>query len=186
MKKLINLIILLAITSFTSGCASIICGDEKTINISSEPSGANFTIKNRHGNDIIQGVTPTNVTLKRGDGYFKAGCYTIEFEKAGYQKHTQFIKQYPEGGWWIVGNIVSLSLGGLFFVDPLTGAMWNIKDVEGSLQPLSEVSTKEVTMKTVYTEEINKELLQQNNLPPPVKAASNVILAEPPPDGFTD
>jgi len=142
-----------------SGCASIMCSAEKTVNISSEPSGAEFEIIAPHYQDlhppgrrllkgpdkiIVQGMTPANVTLKRGRGYFKAGDYTIHFRKAGYEDMTMPILQGFETGWYFVGNLIIgpfSSIVGCLIVDPLTGAMWDIKDVNVSLKPSAVVET---------------------------------------------
>jgi hypothetical protein len=185
MKNLISLIILFVIISVTSGCASIMCSDHKTINISSEPSEAKFTIKDRYGKDVVQGVSPTNVTLKRGSGYFQAGDYTIEFEKAGYQKHTQPIKQDYETGWYFGGNIIVFGgLIGLLVVDPLTGAMWNIKDVDVTLQPLSEIQESKQAIIVPANEEDKEKLSKsppQTTSPPNTESSqkSNLPSTEP-------
>jgi len=130
------LCVILIFSSFVfSGCASIICGSEKTVNISSSPVEAKFSITNRKGALIAQGVTPTNITLKRGSGYFKGGDYTITLEKQGYQTSVQPIKQGLETGWYAIGNIVFGGLIGWIIVDPITGAMYSIQDVNVSLLP---------------------------------------------------
>ena len=84
---------------------------------------------------MAQGVTPTNVTLKRGSDWFRAGGYTITLEKTGYKTETQPITQSIEVGWYVFGNIAICSLTGLLIVDPLTGAMWDIDDVNVTLVP---------------------------------------------------
>jgi len=74
------------------------CGSEKTVNISSHPPEAKFTIKDARGNVIVQDTTPTNVTLKRGRGWFQAGDYTVTFEKEGYETTTVPVRQGLETG----------------------------------------------------------------------------------------
>ena len=117
------------------GCASIICTGEKTVNIKSSPARSNFEIFNSYGDMISNGITPTNVTLKRGSGYFAAGDYTIEFSKDGFQSRKMPMPQGIETGWYFFGNAVFGGLIGWLIVDPLTGAMWNIKDINISLSP---------------------------------------------------
>jgi len=115
-----------------SGCASIFCGDHKTVNISSDPQGADFEIATPGGRVIEAGRTPANVTLKRGRGYFQAGDYTIRLEKEGYETAERPIAQGFETGWYFVGNGVWMVPGwviGWLVVDPATGAMWTIEDV---------------------------------------------------------
>ena len=117
-----------------SGCASIMCSPEKTVNITSEPPGAEFEITKPDGRSIVQGITPMNVTLKRGRGWFKAGDYTIRFVKSGYELHEVLIEQKLETGWYVGGNLVLGGLIGWLIVDPLTGAMYNINDVHVTLR----------------------------------------------------
>jgi len=117
-----------------SGCASVMCGSEKTINIKSSPPGSDFTIKDAQGNTIIEDVTPTNVTLKRGRGWFQAGDYKVTFKKEGCKQRTAPIRQGLETGWYIGGNVLIGGLIGWVIVDPLTGAMYNIEDVNVSLE----------------------------------------------------
>jgi hypothetical protein len=47
-------------TAFSSGCASIMCGSEKTINITSHPLESEYTIINRKGAVVAKVVTPEN------------------------------------------------------------------------------------------------------------------------------
>lgn len=126
-------LIVLAMVLICSGCASIMCGSEKTVNIRTQPPEAKFSIKDVKGIVMIQGVTPTNVTLKRGRGFFQAGDYTVAFEKQGYNSKTVSVPQGLETGWYLFGNAIFGGLIGIVIVDPLTGAMWDIKDVNVSL-----------------------------------------------------
>ncbi len=138
MKKVIFVSILCCLSS---GCASIFCGDSKTINVSSTPSKANFIIKDKVGREIATGITPTNVTLKRGSGYFQAGNYTIQFDKDGFESTKMPINQGLEAGWYLGGNIIVFGgLIGILVVDPITGAMWNIDDVHADLRDIEKVS----------------------------------------------
>jgi hypothetical protein len=143
-------IVVCLLGNLCSGCASIMCGAEKTVNISSEPMGAEFEIIASHYQDtnppgrrlvkgpdkiIIQGITPTNVSLKRGRGYFQAGDYTVRFHKSGYDDLTVGISQGFETGWYFGGNFVFGGFLGWFIIDPLTGGMWDIKDLHIWLVP---------------------------------------------------
>jgi len=119
---------------FVSGCASIMCGDEKTIHIISHPAEADFIVTDAHHNVIIKDVTPTNVTLKRGRGWFQAGDYNVTFKKEGYKLVTMPIRQGLETGWYLFGNVAFGGLLGHLIIDPVTGAMWTIEDVNVYLQ----------------------------------------------------
>ena len=135
MYVLLSVVACLCCLVLFSGCASIMCGSEKTINVASYPPETKFTIKNPRGGVIVQDTTPTNVTLKRGRGWFQAGDYTVTFEKPGYKTTTVPIPQGLEVGWYLGGNFLIGGLIGWVIVDPLTGAMWNIEDVNVSLEP---------------------------------------------------
>jgi hypothetical protein len=127
--------IVVCLLGLCSGCASIMCGAEKTINIDSDPPGVQFEIINPAGKTLLTGVTPANVTLKRGRGYFQAGDYTAQFHKEGYIGVTSPIGQGFETGWYFGGNAIFGGLLGWFIIDPLTGAMWDIKDFHACLVP---------------------------------------------------
>jgi len=133
-----------------SGCASIMCSAEKTINISSEPPGAQFEVVAPSGKVVTQGMTPANVTLRRGRGYFQAGDYVAKFSKSGYEDTTVSVEQGFETGWYFFGNFLigplSSVVGGLI-VDPLTGAMWDIRDVHVSLRLPGEAEPIEIPKK---------------------------------------
>lgn len=133
MKKVMCVVMCFSV--FLSGCASVMCGSEKTVNISSHPPRVNFTIKDAKGNIVVKDISPTNVTLKRGGGsWFKSADYKITFEKEGCKKKTIPIRQGLETGWYVAGNILVGGVIGWVIVDPLTGAMYTIEDVNVSLE----------------------------------------------------
>ncbi|MBA3029530.1 MAG: hypothetical protein FP816_12080 [Desulfobacteraceae bacterium] len=91
-----------------------------------------MTITNKSGKVIFEGKTPTTVSLKASAGYFKGENYTVAFKKEGYAQHTAQIERGVDG-WYIGGNILFGGLIGWFIVDPATGAMWTLKDLNVSL-----------------------------------------------------
>ena len=137
-KAVLCMVLLAVMLSLSSGCASIFCGAQKAINIKSKPDGAQFMIMDKKGETIAKGTTPTMVTLKRGRGYFAAGDYTISMEKPGYAAAKMPIKQGVEWGWYLGGNALFGGLIGWFIVDPITGGMYTIEDINIELQ--TEVS----------------------------------------------
>jgi len=145
----VMLICIFLLSTLCSGCCSIMCGDEKTTNITSDPSEAKFEITDHDGNIVVRNVTPTNVTLKRGRGWFEKGDYKISFHKEGYEDLTVPINQELETGWYIGGNIVFGGLLGIVIIDPLTGAMWTIDDVDVSLKRLAEIQVDGHTKKII-------------------------------------
>ncbi len=133
--SIVRVLVLIISVQLLSGCASIFCGSHKTVNIASEPPGASFEVINKRGKPVVNGVTPTNVSLKRGGGYFAAGDYAVTFRKDGYQEQVAPVPQGLETGWYLVGNFIFGGLIGYLVVDPLTGGMWNIHDVNVTLLP---------------------------------------------------
>ena len=105
-----------------SGCATVVSGRWWPVQVTSEPTGANFTIRDGKGKIINHGTTPAQVTFESGGGYFKRGDYEITFEKAGFattQRHA-----VADFNYWYLGNIVLGGIIGFVIVDPLSGAMY--------------------------------------------------------------
>jgi hypothetical protein len=87
-----------------SGCASIVDGGPKTVQISSNPKGAKVTISNKDGKEISVITTPATVSLKRAHGFFSAEDYKLVFDTPGYYPYETHIKSTVNG--WYFGNIV--------------------------------------------------------------------------------
>ncbi|MHC8411033.1 peptidase associated/transthyretin-like domain-containing protein [Pseudomonas sp. Hz4] len=136
----------LAATLLTSGCASIVGDSKYPVNVSSTPSGANFTITNKAGVIVHNGSTPNTVTLPSGRGYFKGEAYTITFKKEGYADANATLETSMSGWYW--GNIVFGGLIGMLVVDPLTGAMYKLPEgAAGNLgNPLAGEAPKNLTL----------------------------------------
>lgn len=108
-----------------NGCATIIHGRAQDISISSSPSEARVTLSDSSGRTCITQRTPCTVSLKRGDGFFRSGSYTVPIEKEGYRPWRTQIEGRANG-WYIAGNFVFGGLIGWVIVDPATGAMWTL------------------------------------------------------------
>lgn len=119
-------IILLFLVTLLSSCASIIKSSTQDVTVSSNPNDAQVRIMDRKNIEVWNSTTPTSVELDRGDGYFRGQKYTVEISKEGYQTSTVTISS-GVNGWYIGGNILFGGLIGWLIVDPLTGAMWNLK-----------------------------------------------------------
>ena len=152
MKKIVTFILLnFSAIAFLSGCASIVSKSEYPVSISSQPEGAKIIITNKAGQDVFSGETPTTITLKASCGFFKGEDYTVSFQKEGYNSHTAQIERGIDD-WYIGGNIIFGGLIGQFIVDPATGAMWTLKDLQVNLN-LSETSLikDEIKIITIIT-----------------------------------
>jgi hypothetical protein len=127
--KFYGIIGLLALLSAVAlGCASIVSKTQRQITINSSPDQADVTITDERGLKLLQGKTPTTVTLKTGGGYFKGKEYTVRIYKEGYGEQTVTISKKLNA--WYLGNIIFGGLIGVLIVDPLTGAMWTLDPQE--------------------------------------------------------
>jgi len=134
MRRIVGLIVAVGVL-LGSGCASIVSKSDWPVRVSSNPDGALCTVTDKTGTVISKGVTPTILTLKSGDGYFKSASYKLMFEKEGYQPASKELSTSLNGWYW--GNIVLGGLIGMLIVDPATGAMWSLDEsVNGTLAAL--------------------------------------------------
>lgn len=101
--------IIVLISAFISGCASIVSGTDQTLTFNSEPDGATVTVAGR-----VVGKTPLSVQIDKDKNQ------SLSFEKEGYKTHTTQLSTSLDGWFW--GNIL---LGGLLgsTTDAASGAM---------------------------------------------------------------
>lgn len=147
-------LLLLGATFLLSGCASIVSKSTYPITINSTPSGAKITVKDLNGIDVYSGVTPANIKLKAGAGFFTEASYTVTFEMDGYYKRVVPIEFKLDG--WYFGNIVFGGLIGLIIVDPITGAMWKL-DTKFINETLSQMTSS--------TNQPSLKILSYNDIP---------------------
>lgn len=137
MKLTLNLGSVICLLLIFTGCASIVSGGVKTLPIMSDKEGVSCEITNiGKGNKLIaQAKTPYTAVLDRHAGYFSPAKYNVKFTKEGYLPYNRIIEASVNP--WYFGNILFGGLIGFFIVDPLTGAMWSIKedDITASLYP---------------------------------------------------
>lgn len=124
MKTQITSVSLLTVSILLTGCASILDGGPKTVQINSKPEGAKVTITNRAGKEVAVQTTPATVTLERAAGFFQGEDYTLHFEAAGYYPYDAHVQSDLDG--WYIGNIFFGGLIGLVIVDPATGDMFTL------------------------------------------------------------
>ncbi len=132
MKNLYKLVTLMSLAIFSTGCATIVSKSEYPVTIKSTPKGATYSIENRNGEEVANGVTPDTVTLKASAGYFKGEKYKITFtlpskgKKASRKKVVELNSSVD--GWYLGGNLLFGGIPGYLIVDPLTGAMYKLPD----------------------------------------------------------
>lgn len=110
-------------------CATIMQGEHATVRFTTVPQGAAFTVTDEHGALAASGTTPGFAVLPRGEGWFDALRYTVDFELEGYIPHSVSVKSSPSG-WYVLGNVIFGDFIGWLLVDPASGAMWRIHHVE--------------------------------------------------------
>lgn len=132
-------------------------GSKGTVEITSEPAGAAYTIFNKDGEAVDNGTTPKTVTLKRGAGYFSAQKYTIKLTKDGCKDCEVQIKN-GVSGWYIGGNLLLGGLIGYLIVDPLTGAMWTMQDVHVDMESGPKAQTTGDAIRIVTIDQVPREL----------------------------
>jgi hypothetical protein len=124
MKTKITLATLLMLPLLFTGCASILDGGAKPVQINSNPEGAKVTISDQEGTQVCVTNTPAIVILARSAGYFRGETYKVHFEKEGYYPFDASIVSELDG--WYIGNIFLGGLIGEIIVDPSTGDMFTL------------------------------------------------------------
>ena len=66
-----------------SACCSIVSKSTYPVTISSNPPGANFTLKKANGIAMSTGTTPATLTINSSNGYFQPAKYIVEFTRKG-------------------------------------------------------------------------------------------------------
>lgn len=125
----------IAISTLFTGCASIVDGRVKTVNIISNPPGARVTIYDRSGRLVSANTTPANVPLDTGR-FFRPAGYRLSFDMPGFRPFETDIRARINP--WYFGNFVFLPLSPVgFLIDPATGAMWTLRPttISRSLRP---------------------------------------------------
>lgn len=129
MRACLALIILV-----TSGCASMFSKPSYNVRVTSYPSDANYSVKNRSGTVVCTGKTPTVEKLKAGSG-FRRETYIIKCSKEGHDPGEAYMRARLSQATWF--NYFNGWIGCL--IDRATGSMWELPD-----QVFVELAEKEV------------------------------------------
>jgi hypothetical protein len=154
---------LLAAPLLLSGCASILDGGRKTVQIDSNPKGAKVTISNSKGKEICIQTTPSTVSLERSSGFFEGEDYTLTFEKAGYYPYEIHVQSTLDG--WYFGNILFGGLIGMLIVDPATGDMFTLSPREVNCNLISMQAPLTPSQPTSAQTETNRSSSDLNSSP---------------------
>jgi len=111
---------------FLSGCATL-CNHRRQFRIPVETAvpGAAVRVLNR-GELVAEGTTPFEVDIESSPGHFVPSKYEFQFKGEGFSPTTVYREGYVSGSYWI--NLIFLYTApiGMLFVDPWTGAMYEI------------------------------------------------------------
>jgi hypothetical protein len=109
------------ITLFT-GCASVLCGSKQTFSIGSKPLGADVFVYDSRGEKIFENKTPCVATLARMRPDADRANYVVVVKQQGFASVQIPITSEVNKAFFL--NIFTGGIG--FFIDPATGAMWNL------------------------------------------------------------
>ncbi|MFM8342329.1 MAG: hypothetical protein ACKN9F_08940, partial [Methylomonas sp.] len=116
-----------------SGCATMMNDSSKIVQVTSNVPQANFSIKNKIGNVVQNGVTPSSVNLNVSAGPYSGEKFLIDFTKDGYLPSTAVLDS-EISGWWFGNLLVFGGILGFAVIDPISGKMWTLPDsVNGQL-----------------------------------------------------
>lgn len=111
---------------FLTSCATVMSNYKYPYSVITDPPGALVVIKNEAGEEVYSGLSPTGMELKASGGFFKRAAYTLTISMDGYKEKTFPINFKLDE--WYFGNLVLGGWIGMFFIDPITGAMYKIED----------------------------------------------------------
>ena len=146
----INLFAFSIVMLLCNGCASIASKSAWPVSITSVPSGATVTVRNKYNAEIQKVITPALITLPSGAGFLQSARYSFLFEKEGYSPETT--KIFGDLNEWFFLNI---PLGFVYFspflmaVDAASGAMWKLEPNVHMALAENKVVCQATTLKTV-------------------------------------
>lgn len=148
--KYFKFIVIGIIVTLITSCATIFSSSKYSVLLDSPMEGVNVIVQNREGLIVYEGTTPAILKLDASSKFMKGERYSITFSKNGYYDYKYLLTAELDG--WYLGNLLIGDLVGLFVFDPLSGAMYKIKD-------------KIVTPIMVPIEDYAFQIYDINNLP---------------------
>jgi len=133
LRQMFVVAMLSAATAIT-GCATIVHSGPRAISVASTPPGAKVSIYDRSNTLVQTNTTPFVAQLSTKYGYFKGQAYRLVLEMPAHATAEVNLQSSVSG--WYFGNLVFGGLIGMLIVDPVTGAMYNLKP-EKIEQPLT-------------------------------------------------
>ena len=118
---------LLALLVLLPGCATVMSGTDQVMRITSEPRSAVVRVYDHRDKLVVEMETPTTVILPRKAQMYRRGSYRVEIQKEGYEPQVVELAGKVNVLYYIVGNIFLGNVIGWAVVDPISGAMWDLK-----------------------------------------------------------
>jgi hypothetical protein len=122
-----KIICVIAVAILLSSCATIVSHGSSIVGVDTTPQGADVQIINRNGQIVYNGHTPATLSLRHASGFFKKASYRVKLSMEGYQSREVVIGANLNG--WYFGNIVFGGVIGFLIIDPMSGAMYKLKNV---------------------------------------------------------
>jgi hypothetical protein len=101
------LVILVALSLLSSGCATMIRGTEEPLSVTSDPSGALAELSNGQ-----KCITPCQVSLKRNQSVM------VKFTKDGYEAESLSVFPTLAGAGVILGGVIDYGTGAVYSLTP--------------------------------------------------------------------
>jgi len=133
-KQLSGNFLLLGAAFWFTGCASLMNSPIESVLVDSIPQNAEFTVIDEHGAQIAKGVTPDTIQLHTSGAPFQPARYSINYELEGYPAKTDSLVA-RKSLWYFFGAVYFLP--GALIIDPYTGAMHTLPDVNRATLSLS-------------------------------------------------
>jgi hypothetical protein len=124
LKLILKISFFLIFTVLITSCASTITGCQWPLKIESNSRDVKVQIKNKNGQTVFSGYTPSSVNLKGSYRYFKKEDYTVKLYLSGKEDFVFPVKCKINEWYWF--NIFIGGVLGMLIVDPLTGAMFKL------------------------------------------------------------
>ena len=158
MLKTIFVVATFSACSALSGCATILHGGPRSIEIASAPVGAKVSIYDRSNTLVMTNTTPFIAQLPTKYGYFKGQNYRLVFEMPAHAPAEVNLTSSVSG--WYFANVIFGGVIGMLIVDPLTGAMYNLSP-EKIVQSLTASQAQVIKDRTGFMVVLASQVTEQ-------------------------
>jgi hypothetical protein len=125
MKLILRTFSIVFILVLFTSCATIVSRSSWPLKVETNPSGAKVEVKDKDGKVVYNGNSPAKMSLSSGAGYFNPQSYTVKLTLNGYEEKKIQIDCVVNP--WYYGNIFLGGLIGMVFIDPASGAMYELQ-----------------------------------------------------------